>query len=505
MHPKCSSKDELNSLCDELSEKVDEEFNKKIELCKVNLSENKEWAKQYYSLLESNEKLKRSIKRLKVWRWVLIIFLIFPFFLLNNAAKKKQLLLDDGSKLQQEFKEKLDKQLSGLIGFISYELIYKDIIESKWKDIKLEIFQNYDSYSQWEKLINKIKPKNSYFAQLVSGQIFNNHFMVYNLKWQTWYMHVYTGSIPVSYTTSNSKGETITHTTIVTASEVLPAPKWTYQTELAYNFDRPYHLCFTNYTNKKEFKKWNKANQSPMENKDFEKLFKAIRNDEKDYRVVFTPLAQENFVKLLQQQKYNFIKNEDVSIISLEDNQSKLINSNIESGFNYDIEVWKKNVNKWVENFVYHLGLLSLPIANIPLYYQFRTKLNNSNSTLLGSKFQAEDNLHYLFNKFGLWSKFDTDVIFEPLTSTNKNINGINFCLTKVKCKYFYPNHKIIYKTAVGPKGPVSVPIKVIEYLDREKIYTIGQSTNLEKNNIKNINIPNSTFHKNQIIFVEEK
>ncbi|MCQ3914313.1 MAG: hypothetical protein MJ201_00520 [Mycoplasmoidaceae bacterium] len=74
-----------------------------------------------------------------------------------------------------------------------------------------------------------------------------------------------------------------------------------------------------------------------MENKEFEKLFPAKRSDEKDYRVVFTPLAQENFVKLFREQQYSVIKDEEVTTIQAIDKGAFLDTTDNEA-VNYDVQ-----------------------------------------------------------------------------------------------------------------------------------------------------------------------
>ncbi|MCQ3908347.1 MAG: hypothetical protein MJ200_02055 [Mycoplasmoidaceae bacterium] len=74
-----------------------------------------------------------------------------------------------------------------------------------------------------------------------------------------------------------------------------------------------------------------------MENSEFDKLFPATRTDEKDYRVVFTPLAQENYVKLFKEQNYQVVKDEDVTLIRLPE-AGALLDTTDNEAANYDIE-----------------------------------------------------------------------------------------------------------------------------------------------------------------------
>lgn len=503
--PKCSSISELNSLCNEISDKTGKEFDALVKSFNIDKNSNKQWASEYYSLVESNKKLAKKIKVLKVLRWVLIIFLIFPFFLCNNAAKKKQAILDGELKKEREVKDKLDDQLSAFVRSLSYDFMFKKIIEPVWQDIKLNIYQDEYAFSSWFPLLPRMLPEDTCYLELISGSIFDNPFMVYNYKAQTWYMHTYTGSIPCTYTTTDSQGHTVTRTEIVTAAETLPAPQWNIGTELAYHFDKPAKLSFINDSSKKEMKKLNKKNiQSPMENKEFDKLFPATRSDEKDYRVVFTPLAQENFVKLFKEQKYVVGKNEDVTLVNIPGSGPMLDTTHNEAE-DYDLEAWRKKYCEWVSNLVHTIGLLSLPIASMPLYTQFETNLKQSGGKGVASWAQVQENITYLFNLYGIWNKFDTDVIFEPTQTKTVSVGGIKFSATTVNCHYFWPDHQTIIKPTMSIHcGLVNVPIHVIYYRPRTKKYIVYQSVNLNNSNLELIT-DNVVVHRGQVISLSDK
>ncbi|MBQ0045470.1 MAG: hypothetical protein KBS35_01085, partial [Mycoplasma sp.] len=181
-YPKCSSLNELDSICNQIDEKIAKGFDALIESSNINLNENKRLANEYYSLVKSNDKLEKQIRRLKIWRWVLIIFLIFPFILMTRAAKKKQALLDSGSKQENKTKIELDEQVKELQTKISYDFCFNQMIEPVWSDIDFTVYQDVASYKGWIPLLSKIIPEDSCLTCLVSGTLFNNPFMVYNYK-----------------------------------------------------------------------------------------------------------------------------------------------------------------------------------------------------------------------------------------------------------------------------------------------------------------------------------
>lgn len=502
INPQCSFLDELDSLCNQVKESALKNFDDLIRTCNIDVDQNKKWSQEYYSLVKSNDKIQKQIKRLRFWRWFLIIFLIFPFILMTKAAKKKQKLLDNGVKSEYDVQIKLDEQLAYFFPKISYDLGYKKIIEPLWKDIKIDIYHDEEAYETWIPWLSTLFPKDACLTTLISGKIFNNPFIAYNYKNQVWQTHTYTGSVPITYTI-HVNGKTQVRTELAIASETLPEPAWVEGTELAYHFDKTNKLCFTNNNSKKEFKKWNKKNQLPLENKEFNKVFQAIRNDETDFRVLFTPLAQENYVKLLKQQNYIIDKEKEITMIQLSNKGYPYLDVTPNEAFNYDVKTWGQNYASWAVKLVKDIGLLTLPIANIPLYTQFKTKIIEDTEIDVASHFQVQDNLSHLFDIFNLWKTFDTNVIFHPISTKTTKIGSTEFSLTNVRCDYFYPLHKVITKMGVSPSGRTAmVPINVIEYLPRQKNIVVCQSTNLKCSTKEQIIGNNMTLHRGQLMFI---
>lgn len=491
LQPTICSVDQLDSLCQEVSKSANSKFADLIKKLHIDTASNKKDATEYKKLVKETNKLRRSIKACKVFKWILIIFLIFPFFLLNNAQKKKQALLDNKDKEVKKLEDRLQKQLAPLEPLINNEFCYRNIIEPLWPDIKINSYLTMLDNANWQPHLKKIVGSDAHASNLVSGRLFDHPFIIFNKKEQLWGVHTYVGSVPVSYTTTDSQGHTVTRTTVVTASETLPEPYWTLDTKLVYRTDVATELCFTNQVTKHQFKKAGKTVQSPMEIKEFDKLFKTIRNDEQKYRTVFTLLAQEGFVKLLKQRDYVFVKNGDINWVELPDGKGDiLLESNIDTAFDYDLDVWRESFANCTRNFVYTVGLYSLPICNVPLYQNIRYKWPKELKH--GVDLQTMSNMDLWNKHFNLRKMFDTDVIFRPETSSITKIEGITFITTNVRCNYFYPHHETIVKMASGPNGPVSVPIHIIRYLPRFKNLTLLQSDNWK--DIKHLDIVGSNY-----------
>jgi hypothetical protein len=163
----------------------------------------------------------------------LIIFFIFPFFLLTKKVKIKQASLDTSIKHENDLKTQLINQLSSAKSALSTYFTYKKIIEKNWSDVKLNLYIPLEQYKIFNNNIDQLLPKVneqmlpscSCTYQLVNGTLFNHPFCLYKYKHQTMYMKNYTGATTVSYDYTGSDGKSHIGTTIVTASIQKPAPK----------------------------------------------------------------------------------------------------------------------------------------------------------------------------------------------------------------------------------------------------------------------------------------
>lgn len=504
LQPTICTVEQLESLCEQVSKSANDKFADLIKKLNIDSDKNKSDATKYNALLKEIKKLRRSVKACKVFKWILIIFLVFPYFLLNNAQKKKQALLDEKDKELTKVKAELDKQLSAIHPLINNEFAYREIIEPIWKDIKFNSFLSSQESINWNGHLETILGKNAHATKLVSGQLFEHPFIIFNKKEQLWGTHTYTGSVPVTYTARDSNGNMVTRTTVVTASETLPEPYWTVDTKLAYRTDVATELTFTNEVSKHEAKKAGKKTQSPMDNPQFDKLFPSIRNDEQKFRTVFSVLAQEGFVKLLKERFFQLNKNGDVTVVSLPDNHDILLENNIDSEFDYDVSKWQESFAAAVRKFVYTVGTYSLPICNIPLYQNIKYKWPHGSAKL--SILQSMSNAELCCASYpNVKSLFETDVIFHPIGSTTSKVNGITLTQTNIKCDYFHPHHETIYKTAMGPDGAVTVPIHIIRYFPKSKTLSLIESYDWK--DIKNIDVATNSYliQNGQFICIAQK
>lgn len=489
--PICLNIDDVENLCLQTNKIAKQKFLDLLIKNKIDFKKNKELSTNYYICVKKNKKLTSNIKFIKVIRWFLIIFFIFPFFLLTKKVKNKQEILDASLKHESDLERQLIKQLSNVKADLSTHFAYKEIIEKYWSDIKLNLFIPFEWYGIFNKNIEQLLPKSSNDKflsdcscayKLVNGTLFNHPFSLYSYKHQSMYMKIYTGFTTVTYSYTGSDGKSHTGTDVVTASIEKPAARWAYKNNLAYFVSKPSELCFSNNTSKHEFQASVIKEYRQLENHKFNKMFIAKRNNETQYRMLFTPLAQEQYVNLLHKLSFSIAK--EKSIVSVEiNNLSFELTSNYKNS--YDVEQWQINYLNCFNDFLKALSTYTLPIACLPVLKDFAFEYT-PNKTDQFCYFQVMSNMAYLYEQTNKYSQYETDVIFVPISNERIKIANCNFDVTKVLIKYFSLINRVDYvpQYSFHAHKTVIVPVHWIEYIPKTKVEFLLHAS-LDKNYVK--------------------
>jgi hypothetical protein len=241
-----------------------------------------------------------------------------------------------------------------------------------------------------------------------SGSILGNPFFIKKDMIQQTIQKTYTGSLTITWTETrrDSEGhmETVHHTETLYANVTKPAPAYHYETYLIYANDAAPALSFSRQprvslgqsdksiakTVERDERKIHKASEEAVDdnghqftemwNPEFESLFHALdRDNEVQFRLLFTPLAQKNELTLIKSKEpygddFSFTKRKQLNVIYSWHSQS-IDYSGDPAYFNdYDLENAKK---KFIDyNNLYFQGLYfdMLPLLSIPLYQQNKPK-----------------------------------------------------------------------------------------------------------------------------------
>lgn len=414
------------------------------------------------------------------------------------------------NKLQAKITEQFDllsKQIQPLLKLFDYNIPAK-IIRKTTPLIQVDDYFDIEKFTYLNEKYNfgNITDKHTSTHFVLSGSIIGNPFLfVRNLN-ESMGSKVYTGSIVIHWTetVSDSKGRThlVTRTQTLTASVSKPYPYYSYNTYLVYGNDAAPKLTFSRNPsgtlgkNEKAIKKLVKdrienlkdkaekavsegKNFTMMSNEEFEALFNAEnRNNEVEFRLLFTPLAQKNYVELLKSQKpfgddFVFEKKKCLNFIVSNHTQKNDVYAYPERFYGYDVKVMRDNFVNYLCNYFEGFYFDMVPILSIPLYQQQKSREYIYEKKFKQNYTNYEDEV--MANRLG-WQNFRpdesaTDVILKTsYLSSDKNTDKIKVCAYSYKA---IPRVDYVYVFG-GDGRNHAVPVPWNEYIEVKKDSLIG-------------------------------
>lgn len=352
------------------------------------------------------------------------------------------------------------------------------------------------------------KESSNYFV--LSGSIVGNPFLVERLHNENMIDKVYEGTLLITWTTTetDSKGNTrtVSHSQTLVATVTKPCPEYSFETFLVYGNDAAERLSFSREPQvnasasekaiqkqvKRVSKKLDKiaekavtdndptTNFTKMGNDEFDSLFHAIdRDDETQFRLLFTPLAQTNMLKLIKSKApfgddFTFIKKKQLNYIFSNHAQNQNIYSNPNDYVDFDVRKARK---KFVDyNFAFFRSLYFdlAPILSIPLYQQTK-----SVETIYGTD---EPNMNVSpFEQESLANAFAPSEV-DPEGAATKAIRKTTYLgseggIDKVKItSYAFKGTPMVdYVTKMGGDGCFhQVPVHWVQYDPLQRVTFMG-------------------------------
>jgi hypothetical protein len=238
-----------------------------------------------------------------------------------------------------------------------------------------------------------------------SGTINGNPFVIARFKYMKMGTKVYEGYRTITWTEysygPDGKRCPVTRSERLTATVSKPYPYYTEATFVIYGNDAAPNLKFErNPSNllsgfmhkrrqnrkRKELKEFSQNlndeyNYTMMGNEEFEMLFETkYRNDETEYRLLFTPLAQEQMLKLIKDEtdsfgdKFVFMKDKKINYVSADQLEAISLDVGQLDFADYDFERCREKFLSINESIFKTLYFAMAPILSIPLYQQHRTQ-----------------------------------------------------------------------------------------------------------------------------------
>ena len=337
----------------------------------------------------------------------LVLIILFIFLIVKKLNPKIKTL--------RISKAEIDKVIDALYKEAWQQL--KPLNDSFYDGMSSEIFNKttplinldrvFDS-KRLDYMVNKFGLKYSYNKNrstlfVKSGEIKGNPFYICDELVHYMGTKAYSGSITIHWTTtSRVNGRTVVnhHSQVLTATVNKPYPMYAEQPYLVYANDAAPDLVFSRLDSdaehlnqkqidrqvKKEIKKLSKKSEKSisegssytvMGNSEFEVLFGASnRNNEVQFRLLFTPLAQKQLLRLMKEKEigfgddFDFVKSYKINKIYPEHLSQIQLNIFPTYFAGYDIDDVRKRFVAYNNSYFKHIYFTFAPVLAIPLYQQ---------------------------------------------------------------------------------------------------------------------------------------
>lgn len=418
---------------------------------------------------------------------------------INKKLKKKQ-------EVYQKLKEKIDslyqlgmQQMSALNQSFDWNM-HIDLVQKTIPLIHLDPFFSEQSFQRLNRLYEYSNPidQNQMITNLMTGNILENPFLIRRVKTQTIGNKTYHGSLVITWTTTStdSKGHTTVHhhTQTLHASVTKPAPFYNENTSLLYLNEAAPDLSFSRSPSpiaqldekkrdRKIRKKYRdlkekaaskfdvKNRKTLMTNDDFEVLFGATdRDHDVQFRLLFTPLAQQNELDLIQSTNpygddFRFIKKGKANYIISKHAQAFSFQIPPSQFVSYSVELSKEAFMSLHCQLFESLYFDLAPLLSIPLYQQQRgTKEEEKYDT--ASIYEIET----LLKSIPLTSVAHEDTITDTILKMNRAQNQSSIDKFDVTAYSFKGIAHTDFIPVWGGDGRThAVPVEWIEYIPVER------------------------------------
>ncbi len=234
-----------------------------------------------------------------------------------------------------------------------------------------------------------------------SGLINGNPFVICRTRKMRMGRRTYTGSITIYWTThevgSDGKYHTVSHSQALTATVTAPFPEYSEKTRLIYGSTAAPDLVFSRRHSgladrehsasyrmelrslRRKARNLKTSDFAMMTNEEFEVAFNTSdRNNNQQFALLFTPLAQESMLKLLKDHKegygddFDFIKNKMVNMVIADHMQSMDLDMDPGQYRNYEYDKAKADFLKINARCFRAIYFCLAPLLCVPMYQQIR-------------------------------------------------------------------------------------------------------------------------------------
>lgn len=326
-----------------------------------------------------------------------------------------------------------------------------------------------------------------------SGLINGNPFVICRTRKMEMGNKTYNGSKTIYWTTRkkgvDGKYHTVHHSEVLTASVTAPYPGYYEMTRLVYGNTAAPDLIFYRKQNNLAGKenslsfKWkrrslrNKARNlsnadfAMMTNEEFEVCFDTSnRNNNQQFALLFTPLAQESMLKLLKENAvgfgddFDFDKHKMINIIVSNHMQELNLDLNPNQYRNFDYDKAKEDFYMINSRYFRAIYFSLAPLLCVPMYQQIRSQHN-----IYGHDMQSHSAFwehEALANFWGQDNFKHPHCVTDCILKTEQHNNQVDNSTIAVHAHGYRAEHRVTYISKRGSDGKSHrVPVRWDEYL----------------------------------------
>lgn len=525
---------------DEFRKNAQSAFDELAAKAKIDKEANKLLCEQIAQSSETRNELSASLSRYSAVRvacWILAIalflawalcehpmapfaLLLFPIAICANLFlfnKKIRTLREKIGKLDEEIRRKKDeawKQMEPLNALFDWDIPAR-LFE---KTVPKIHFDGFFTESRIGELVNDFGYDGSLnenasvlFSQ--SGEINGNPFVVANMKTFEMGEKTYTGYKTIHWTETvtgfDGKRHRVVRSQTLSASIARPCPFYGKRAFVLYGNDAAPNLAFTrkpsnlvddgflqDFRRKRKLRKLEKFSRNLkdesqytlMGNREFETLFETMdRNDEVEYRLLFTALAQKQMLSLIREKTeaygddFSFFKSRKINVVVPGHLNDFDMDTNPERFARYSYEESRNNflgINREYFRAVY----FSLaPLLCIPLYQQIRSQKEIYKGKSPRSSFWEWESIA---NFYGIEAFRHPGCVTDCILKTREETDKGGSRRIAVTAHGFSGTNRIEYVPVFGGDGRThGVPVPWVEYepVSKTSSIVIEESDNSQK------------------------
>lgn len=236
-----------------------------------------------------------------------------------------------------------------------------------------------------------------------SGLINGNPFVICRTRRKRIGEKTYTGSLTINWTTrecgTDGNYHSVSHSQVLTATVTAPYPEYFEKTHLIYGNKAAPELVFSrihsgiagrenSFAYRKKLRALRRASRNlkhadfaMLTNEEFEVDFDTRdRNDNQQFALLFTPMAQQNILNLLRDRKwgygddFDFFKNRMINTVVAAHMQNMDMDMNPRQFADYDYDKAERKFKTLNEGYFRAVYFCMAPLLCVPMYQQIRPR-----------------------------------------------------------------------------------------------------------------------------------